>query len=75
MTQAQTIKKHLEQHGSITTIEAVQLYYIVDLQGVIRDLKNSGINIKGIWSKSSLGKRYKKYFLSKKLLDSNQNII
>ena len=46
MTQCEMIKRHLEDHGSITSLEAMTEYGIMRLASRISDLKKLGIPIK-----------------------------
>lgn len=45
MTQNERIMKHLEQHGSITPLEAMQEYGIMRLASRISDLRKTGCEI------------------------------
>lgn len=45
MTQQEMVLRHLERHGSITALEALQEYGIMRLGARIWDLKNSGKEI------------------------------
>ena len=45
MTQCEMILKHLEQHGSITAIEAMDQYGIARLASRVSDLKQDGVKI------------------------------
>ena len=46
MTQCETILRHMEDYGSITSLEAMQEYGIMRLASRITDLKKAGIPIK-----------------------------
>ena len=46
MTQCETILRHMEDCGSITSLEAMQEYGIMRLVSRITDLKKAGIPIK-----------------------------
>ena len=48
MTQNDKILRHLEQHGSITPLEAYERYGIMRLGARIYDLKRMGYKITGI---------------------------
>ena len=62
LTQNQMILMHLQDYGSITSIEAMQQYGIMRLASRINDLKREGYNIvsetmkskKQIWRDRSL---------------------
>ena len=45
MTQCETILRHMEDFGSITSLEAMQEYGIMRLASRITDLKKTGIPI------------------------------
>ncbi len=45
MTQNQMILNHLEEHGSITSLEAMTTYGIMRLASRISDLRRKGYNI------------------------------
>ena len=42
MTQTEKIKKHLDEHGSITALEAINKYGILRLASRMSDLKKEG---------------------------------
>lgn len=46
LTQKQIILDHLKNHGSITSIEAIEKYRITRLSDRIFNLRNDGIDIK-----------------------------
>ncbi len=45
MTQKQTVLKHLEAHGTITSWEAIDAYGITRISEYIRQLRSEGHNI------------------------------
>ena len=45
MTQCETILKHMQEHGSISTIEAFMDYHITRLSARIWDLRHDGHDI------------------------------
>lgn len=45
LTQCDRISRHLKDHGSITSLEAITEYGILRLASRINDLKNKGYNI------------------------------
>lgn len=47
MTQCEKIIRHLRDHGSITTLEAINEYGILRLASRVNDLKRRGYNIVG----------------------------
>lgn len=51
-TQCDRILRHLKDHGSITSLEAMQEYGIMRLASRINNLKNMGYNIISITEKS-----------------------
>lgn len=46
MTQCERIQRHLQDHGSITAVEALNEYGIARLAARISDLRRQGIEIK-----------------------------
>ena len=79
MTQKETLLKYLKENESITSIDCVVQLLIIDLQGVIRDLKEDGYTILDKWEKriNLFGekKRFKRYFLIENDIDyANFNI-
>ena len=46
MTQAERIMNHLKEHGSITQLEAMEIYGIYRLASRISDLRKEGVKIK-----------------------------
>lgn len=52
MTQCERIIRHLQDYGSITSLEAMKEYGIMRLASRINDLKNRGIKIISITEKS-----------------------
>ena len=52
ITQCDRILRHLNDYGSITSLEAMQEYSILRLASRINDLRNRGINIISITEKS-----------------------
>ena len=67
MTQKETLLKYLKENESITSLECVTKLFIIDLQGVIRNLKEEGYTILDKWeNRANLygqKKRFKRYFL------------
>ena len=67
MTQKETLLKYLKEKGSITSLDCVVELLIIDLQGVIRTLKEDGHTILDKWEKRvnlyGQKKRFKRYFL------------
>lgn len=61
-TQKDKVLQYILRNGSITSLECAIHLRIMDLQGVIRDLKKAGYNISDIWEKSD-NATYKRYFL------------
>lgn len=45
MTQCERILEHMQQHGSITQLEAMNDYGIMRLSSRVNDLKRAGYNI------------------------------
>jgi len=63
MTQTDKILDHLKTIGSITFVEAVDLYRCRSLPRRIADLREAGHEIISEWRKDKLGQRYTKYSL------------
>jgi hypothetical protein len=64
MSQLKTIKKHLLQKGSITSLEAFRRYKITRLSARIYDLREQGMRIKTIMQGSEFeSQSYAKYHL------------
>ena len=51
MTQKETLLKYLKENESITSLECVTKLFIIDLQGVVRNLKEDGYTILDKWEK------------------------
>ena len=73
MNQKEQLIKYLNEHFSITTLECMQKLMILDLQGIIRDLKQDGHRIESFWisRKNMYGdiKKFKRYYLIKDDMD------
>ena len=69
MTQKEMVRLYLQKHKSITAMEGFNELLIIDLAGVIRDLKEEGMDIDFIWitKKNRFGHpvSFKKYFIPK----------
>ena len=52
MTQNETVLRHLREHGSLTTLEAMQQYGIMRLSARIHDLRDQGIRIACVMTQS-----------------------
>ena len=67
MNQKEQLIKYLNEHFSITTLECMQKLMILDLQGIIRDLKDDGHIIESFYisRKNMYGdiKKFKRYYL------------
>ena len=68
MTQMEKVIAYMTKNGVITTKDATDDLWIMDLQGVIRNLRNAGYVIYDKWIKSR-NSRYKAYAFKKKYLD------
>ena len=68
-TQKEEVLLYLKRKGSITALEGVDKLLIIDLAGVIRDLRKE-MDISDIWitKKNIYGRyiRYKRYFIEPK---------
>ncbi len=62
-TQNEMLLHHMKVHGSITTMEAFNLYGVTRLSGRIWELRKTH-NIKGVRETSSNGKTYTRYSLA-----------
>ncbi len=69
----QLLKYFQEEDYSITTLDCMQKLMILDLQGVIRDLKDDGHRIESFYisQKNMYGdvKKFKRYYLIQSALD------
>lgn len=67
MTQTDTIYNHLRKHGSITPLEALNLYGIMRTGARIWDLKRMGVQIDRLIethvNQNGETKRYARYYL------------
>ena len=64
MTQYTKILSHLVDVGSISGLEANDLYRVRSLPRRIADLRENGFQIKSEWKKDRLGQRYVRYSLT-----------
>ena len=64
MTQNQKIAEHLQNVGSISWVEANDLYRVRSLPRRIADLREAGHEIVSEWRKDHLGQRYTRYSLA-----------
>ena len=68
MTQCERILRHLQDYGSITSLEAMQEYGIMRLASRISDMKKSGVAIRTetVSGKNRYGEAtsFSRYFLS-----------
>lgn len=65
-SQTEEVLFYLKRYGKITTLEASTKLFIMDLQGIIRNLRKSMvINDEWVYKKNKFGRpcRYKRYFL------------
>lgn len=67
LTQKQKVLNYLKENENITSLDSFSKLWIMDLQGVIRDLKKDGYTIMDRWvSKTNMygeKKKFKLYFL------------
>ena len=67
MNQKEQLINYFYEHFSITTLECMQKLMILDLQGIIRDLKGDGHRIESFYisRKNMYGdvKKFKRYYL------------
>lgn len=71
-TQEDKVLEYLRSHGSLTTMEAVRVLYIMNPQQRIKKLREMGYNIVTEWEVSPAGARYGVYRLQE---DGNDNKI
>ena len=64
MSQKQKILDHLMKVGSISWVEANDLYRVRSLTRRIADLRQAGHDIVSEWRKDHLGQRYTRYSLA-----------
>ena len=64
MSQNDLILRHLKHVGSITFLEAVDLYRVRSLPRRIKDLRDAGHKIVSEWRKDTLGQKYTRYSLA-----------
>ena len=73
MNQKEQLINYFYEHFSITTLECMQKLMILDLQGIIRDLKGDGHRIESFYisRKNMYGdvKKFKRYYLSQNPYD------
>lgn len=76
MNQKEQLIKYFNENFSITTLECMQKLMILDLQGIIRDLKDDGHTIESFYisRKNMYGdiKKFKRYYLIKSPYDHVQ---
>lgn len=64
MTQLEIVNHHLENHGSITPLEAQSNYGIWRLAAVIHKLKKRGVDIKRKLKTAPSGNKYAVYSIA-----------
>ena len=64
MTQNQKIAEHLQKVGSISWVEANDLYRVRSLTRRIADLRQAGHDIVSEWRTDHLGQRYTRYSMA-----------
>ena len=73
MNQKQQLIKYLQDNFSITTLECMQKLMILDLQGIIREVKQDGHRIESFYMsrKNIYGdvKKFKRYYLIQSAID------
>lgn len=80
MTQKQRVLEYLKTHKSITALDGIRELGVIDLAGVIRNLKQAGVDIDSKWevgfNRFREEIRYKRYFIKRKpLLDMLKEFI
>ena len=66
-TNKMQILNHLLGQKHISQLEALGVYRCFRLSAVIHELRKEGYNVLSHWSVDATGKRYKRYYLAKKL--------
>ena len=67
MTQKEKVISYMTKYGVITTKQAIDDLWILDLQSIIRYLRNDGYTVYDKWIKTK-NSRYKAYSFSKRAL-------
>ena len=65
-SQAKIVQDHMEKHGSITSMEAFELYDITRLSAAIHVLRHSGVDVGAkveVSNKSGRNKYFNRYFI------------
>ena len=75
MTQCDRIIRHLQDYGSITSLEAMKEYGIMRLASRINDLKRRGYKIISITEKSKNRYGEPTYYSVYMLAEKNKNLI
>ena len=63
MSQYETVMNHLEQHGTITSWEAITNYGITRLADVVYKMRNDGVVVVTETAESDKGNKYAIYHL------------
>jgi len=63
MNQSQIVLNHLEAVGSISGLEAADLYRVRDLPKRISELRASGVTVNRQMRKDHIGQKYMRYSL------------
>ncbi|MCP3942413.1 MAG: hypothetical protein GY710_13125 [Desulfobacteraceae bacterium] len=64
-TQNTALSQYLQMGNSITRLEALAQFGIINLPGRVFDLKGQGLLIQDVWVRLKSGKRVKRYWLEK----------
>lgn len=62
-SQVRKVFNHLACHGSITQLEAHEIYRVHRLASRINDLKRAGIRVRSEMRHDAAGQRYVRYFI------------
>ena len=65
-TQTQMIYEHLIKKGSITNVEAANIYKARSLTKRIHEIRSRGAEVRSEWCRDPMGQRYVRYWLVKK---------
>jgi len=66
-TQTDMIYEHLVKHGTLTNVEAAAMFKARSLTKRIHEIKQRGAEVRSEWRRDSMGQRYVRYWLVKKV--------
>lgn len=62
-TQLETVRRHLRDHGTLTSVEASEVYKIRRLASRVHELRAEGLKVRSVRRKDATGQRYIRYKL------------